>query len=150
MSILEFILAFISCSELIGLIVCLSTLRSTKRKANAEADSAMIEPLKNTIDILNQQILDGNSRRSEIEQDNDRLHAENSTLKLRLVSLYDDMCIHKGCKLRKPHEGQGQLWYDKHADDPSLGCDYLSVETLLKEYKKRNQGVSIDVNGDEG
>ena len=121
-----------------GGIVGLVTLKANRRKANAEADNAAVEPLKNAIDILNRQLADANVTIAQKDAKIEEKDARIILLSNRLTALYDDMCVHKGCKLRKPHQGQGAKWYEDHADDPSLGCDYLSVEWLLKGWRKRN------------
>jgi len=129
--------------------------RASKRKANAEATSiekqnegTAVEALKNSVELLSEQLSRSTAKVSEKQAIIDELREEVQTLQLRLVSLYDDMCVHKGCKLRKPHEGQGRLWYDQHADDPSLGCDYLSVEWMLKNWRSTYNQDTKETNGD--
>lgn len=121
-----------------GGLVAIFTLPAIRKKANAEADNAVIEPLKQAISILNEQLKTANDTIAEKNRIIDEKTQHELTLSTKLTALYDDMCVHKGCKLRKPHQGQGQRWYEDHADDPSLGCDYLSVEWLLKQWRKRN------------
>lgn len=121
-----------------GGLVAIFTLPAIRKKANAEADNAVIEPLKQAISILNEQLKTANDTIAEKNRIIDEKTQHELALSTKLTALYDDMCVHKGCKLRKPHQGQGQRWYEDHADDPSLGCDYLSVEWLLKQWRKRN------------
>lgn len=121
-----------------GGLVAIFTLPAIRKKANAEADNAVIEPLKQAINILNEQLKNANATIEEKNSIIEQKTQHELTLSTKLTALYDDMCVHKGCKLRKPHQGQGQRWYEDHADDPSLGCDYLSVEWLLKQWRKRN------------
>lgn len=122
-----------------GGLVAIFTLPAIRRKANAEADNAVIEPLKQAISILNEQLRTANENIAEKNCIIEQKTQHEFVLSNKLTALYDDMCVHKGCKLRKPHQGQGQRWYDDHKDDPSLGCDYLSVEWLLKLWRKRNE-----------
>lgn len=124
-------------------IIKMATLQSTKKKANAEADDAAVEPLKKAIDILNNQLADANAKIEQKDAIIASLMTEKTNLTARLAALYDDMCVHKGCKLRKPHQGQGQKWYDSHADDPSFGCDFMSVEWLLKLWRKNNSEADV-------
>ena len=130
--------------------------RASKRKANAEATSiekqnegTAVEALKSSVELLSEQLRQSTAKVSEKQAVIDDLREQVQTLQLRLVSLYDDMCIHKGCKLRKPHEGQGKLWYDQHADDPSLGCDYLSVEWMLKNWRQNNPHIEKEPHGND-
>lgn len=62
----------------------------------------------------------------------DALQAEKASLLATQACLFDDMCIHKGCRVRKPHQGQGSRWYEQYREDPNLGADYTSIDTLLK------------------
>lgn len=121
-----------------GGLVAIFTLPAIRKKANAEADNAVIEPLKQAINILNDQLKNANATIEEKNRIIEQKTQHEFVLANKLTALYDDMCVHKGCKLRKPHQGQGQRWYEDHADDPSLGCDYLSVEWLLKQWRARN------------
>lgn len=132
-----------------GGIIGLFTIGSTKRKASAEAkgaelknDKTVVESLEHTIDTLQEQIdrlMASNAAKDVIIEEKSQVISKYVT---RLQSLYDDMCIHKGCKLRKPHQGMGGAWYETHADDPNLGCDFLSVETLLRNWRKAQKAVA--------
>ncbi|MCR5352402.1 MAG: hypothetical protein K6E35_07940, partial [Bacteroidales bacterium] len=44
------------------------------------------------------------------------------------------MCIHLGCALRRPAQGQGAEWLRDHKEDPALGVDYLPINQLIKVY----------------
>ena len=124
-----------------GGLVAIFTLPAIRKKANAEADNAVIEPLKQAINILNEQLKAANATIEEKNRIIEQKTQHEFVLANKLTALYDDMCVHKGCKLRKPHQGQGQRWYEDHKDDPSLGCDYLSVEWLLKQWRARNSAA---------
>lgn len=134
-----------------GGLAVLFTLRAARKKAKAdadkakaEADNAAIEPLKQAINILNDQLKTANEAIAEKNSIIEQKTQHEFILANKLTALYDDMCVHKGCKLRKPHQGQGQRWYEDHADDPSLGCDFTSVEWLLKMWRKRNSTDNND------
>ena len=124
-----------------GGLVAIFTLPAIRKKANAEADNAVIEPLKQAINILNEQLKAANATIEEKNSIIEQKTQHEFVLANKLTALYDDMCVHKGCKLRKPHQGQGQRWYEDHKDDPSLGCDYLSVEWLLKQWRARTSAA---------
>ena len=90
-----------------GGLVAIFTLPAIRKKANAEADNAVIEPLKQAINILNEQL---NNANATIEEKNSIIEQKTQhelTLSTKMTALYHDMCVHKGCKLRKPHQGQG-------------------------------------------
>ena len=127
-----------------GGLVAIFTLRAARKKANAEADNAAIEPLKQAINILAEQLDRANKTIEEKNTIIEQKTQHEFVLANKLTALYDDMCVHKGCKIRKPHQGQGQRWYEDHKDDPSLGCDYLSIETLLKQWRARNGAAAED------
>lgn len=104
---------------------------ASKKKANAEADEIAITALKDAIAGLRDE-------NTNLRLENESLRDEKIRLTNRLTALFDDMCVHKGCCIRKPHQGQGEKWYNDNIDDPSMGCDYESIYTLLKKHKKSN------------
>ena len=127
-----------------GGVMALLTIRATRKKADAEASDAAVEPLKRAIDILNNQY---QTAIETVKAKEECILAQQEKIQMltnRLIALYDDMCVHKGCKLRKPHQGQGQRWYEEHSDDASLGCDFMSVETLLKRWRKENSDAASE------
>ena len=97
-----------------------------------ENDSVEVETLRKAIEILEQQLSSAHETIKDYEERNRVLSDENGNLKATCTALFDDMCVHKACRVRKPHQGQGQRWYENYRDDPALGADYLSIETLLK------------------
>lgn len=131
-------------------------LKASRRKADAEAvgqekqnEGAAVETLKNAMEILQAQLDYANGSVAAKEEIIQALTQQKSEMSARMQALYDDMCVHKGCKLRKPHQGQGQRWYEQHADDPSLGCDYLSVEWMLKQWRARNKETDPEDGNDQ-
>lgn len=131
------ILTIICSAEAVGLIVCVATLRSTVRKARAEAKSADIANLEAVIRDLREE---GELRKEEREQyradleetrsRNEDLREENTAAKLMI-------CTHLGCILRNPAMGQGDNWIHDHHEDPALGGDYLPINQLLRKYKPK-------------
>lgn len=141
----EIIVAFLGLLGACDLLGRLIFFRPTKRKANAEAeavetqnDSAAIAALNEAIAVLRAQLDYANAQIVAKDEIIQAQTAEKMDLTARLTALYDDMCVHKGCKLRKPHQGQGFKWYEDHRDDPGLGCDFYSVEYMLKQWRARN------------
>lgn len=96
-------------------------------------ESVEVETLKKTIETLSGQLDNAYKKIDDYEIRNRALSDENGELKATVTALYDDMCVHKGCRVRKPHQGQGQQWYLKYREDPALGADYMSIETLLRQ-----------------
>ena len=104
-----------------------------KKAKKVENKDAEIATLRHTNEILQQQIDRDAVAIEKKDQTIAQLNAEIAELKATQSSLFDDMCIHKGCRLRKPHQGKGALWYEKYREDPALGADYESIDTLLKK-----------------
>lgn len=115
-----------------------------------ENDSVEVETLRKAIEILEQQLSSAHETIKDYEERNRVLSDENGNLKATCTALFDDMCVHKACRVRKPHQGQGQRWYENYRDDPALGADYLSIETLLKRERlkrlERAEEVAQDGN----
>lgn len=129
-----------------GAVTTLFTLGSSRRKAKAEAKGSEIDNsqelvvyFKSAMGVLNEQLDRLNVTIKEKDALIERKEAEKSHYLMRLQSLYDDMCVHKGCKVRLPHQGMGGEWYESHKNDPNLGCDFLSIETLLKQWREKNK-----------
>ena len=115
-----------------------------------ENESVEVETLRKAIEILEQQLKSARETINDYEVRNRALSDENGNLKATCTALYDDMCVHKACRVRKPHQGQGRNWYENYRDDPALGADYLSIETLLKRERlkrlERAEEVAQDGN----
>lgn len=118
-------------------------LRQNRKKANAEATSAEVGVLKSAIESIDQQL---SKAHLLIREKDEIIEAKNARIDLltsTISALYDDMCVHKGCRLRRPHQGQGAKWYEQYRDDPSLGCDYLSIDTLIKQERAKRLAENI-------
>lgn len=127
------------------------TIKSTKRKAGAEADSAAIEALKSAIaelremqeesgareDKLNAQIAD---RDAKIE----KLHSELADKRCENTTKGYYMCVHQGCALRRPSLGRGKEYYSQHIGEDDFGADFLSVEELLDARRRKLEGGAPD------
>ena len=117
--------------------------RANKKKANAEADNVALEGYQAAFMSLRedkeQAVKDAATARVEAAKAQE---SERETLS-RLMACYDDICVHKGCRLRKPHQGQGMKWYEQYKEDPSLGCDYESIDTLIKRERAKRLSENI-------
>lgn len=102
----------------------------SKEKDN---ESIEVETLRKVNETLSQQLAAAHETVKDYEERNRKLSDENGNHRATIACLFDDMCVHKGCRVRKPHQGRGAQWYDKYRDDPALGADYMSIETLLKQ-----------------
>lgn len=107
--------------------------KEDKHDKQAETKDKEIETLRKTNDLLEQQVERSHETIMKLTEENNALHDEKADLLATQACLFDDMCIHKGCRLRKPHPGQGMKWYKKYREDPALGADYLSIDTLMKQ-----------------
>lgn len=116
-----------------------------------ENESVEVETLRKAIEILEQQLSSAHETIKDYEERNRVLSDENGNLKATCTALFDDMCVHKACRVRKPHQGQGQRWYENYRDDPALGADYLSIETLLKRerLKRLEKTEEVAQDGDD-
>lgn len=118
-------------------------LRQNRKKANAEATSAEVSVLQKALETVSGQL----DKERQISREKDEIieakNARIDNLTSTISALFDDMCVHKGCRLRRPHQGQGAKWYEQYRDDPSLGCDYLSIDTLIKQERAKRLAENI-------
>ena len=117
----------------VGDLVRILFFREEKHDKQVETKDKEIETLRKTNDLLEQQVERSHETIMKLTEENNKLHDEKAELLATQACLFDDMCIHKGCRLRKPHPGQGIKWYNKYREDPTLGADYLSIDTLMKK-----------------
>lgn len=107
-------------------------IKQDRREKDISNKDKEITAVQHTNDILQQQLDRSASAIERKDGEIAQLTAERADLIATQSCLFDDMCIHKGCRLRKPHQGKGSLWYQKYKDDPTQGADYDSIDTLLK------------------
>ena len=127
----DIILAIIGVITLADLLKFFFIKQDRKEKDITNKDKE-ITAIQHTNDILQQQLDRAAATIEKKEAENARLMEDRAELMATQSCLFDDMCIHKGCRLRKPHQGKGSLWYQKYKDDPTQGADYESIDTLLK------------------
>lgn len=116
-----------------GDLVRILFFKEEKKGKQVETKDKELETLRKTNDLLEQQVERSHETIMKLTEENNALHDEKADLLATQACLFDDMCIHKGCRLRKPHPGQGMKWYKKYREDPALGADYLSIDTLMKQ-----------------
>jgi len=148
---------------LLAFIIGIVTIRSTKKKAEAEAklalaeaekakveaDNAAVAPMRDALEMLRQQLLDSGQREAEKDATIERLREEKDDLIGQASSVKATMCVHMGCALRDPLLGQGDQWYETHKNDPTLGVDYLPFTTLMKRYREEGRIRENELEKDE-
>lgn len=129
---------------LLGILGAVDLLRllfvkEERKKKDVENVTAEVAVAQHANELLSKQLDNAHetikSRDETIRHKDEIIEAKNrriDELTSIITALFDDMCVHKGCRLRKPHQGQGAMWYEEFKKDPTLGADYDSVETLMK------------------
>lgn len=123
------VLGLISFADIIRLLF----FKEEKKDRQVETKDKEVGTLRKTQELLEQQVERSHETIMKLTDENNALHTQNAELLATQACLFDDMCIHKGCRLRKPHPGQGMKWYNAYREDPALGADYLSIDTLMKQ-----------------
>lgn len=114
-------------------------VKEERKKKDVENATAEVAVAQHANELLAKQLENAHETILRLQAENARkdeiIEAKNKVIaKLHaiIMALFDDMCVHKGCRIRKPHPGKGEAWYEKYRDDPTLGADYDSIETLMK------------------
>lgn len=108
--------------------------RANKKKANAEADNLVIDGMEKTIAALSARVKADEEAMERKDNKIEQLYDDKNTFREDLVSAQTLMCVHMGCVLRKPAQGQGAEWFERHKADPALGVDYLPINQLMRLY----------------
>lgn len=120
-----------------GLIGRFFRLKADTRKAGAEADNTAIDGLNSTIQQLASQLADRDAdlkeRDARIELLTEQL--THKTNECTTKGYY--LCVHHGCKLRRPSLGRGDQYFLKHREDEQFGADFSTVEELLANFNKQ-------------
>lgn len=135
--------------SLLGLIggidlIRLLFVKQDRHKKEVETANEELDIARHANELLADQL---KRSHTTIEELNGKLEEKNNIIadqRATIMALFDDMCVHKGCKLRKPHQGQGQKWYEKYREDPALGADYLSIDTLIKRDRAERKKIEIE------
>ena len=132
-----------------GGLTAIFTLKAARKKADGEADSAALAPLKEANEIIREQLKEANEREAELEERRRVLTAEKDALYEQIISLREEgavvkqyICVHGGCQLRKPGKGLGPKYFESHREDFELTIDNLPVNVLLREYGARKQAIA--------
>ena len=132
-----------------GGLTALLTLPQARKKAEGEADSAAVQPLKEANEIIREQLREANEREQDMEDRKRAITAEKDALYERLIAIREEsaiikqyICVHGGCQLRKPGKGLGPKYFDTHREDFEMTIDNLPVNVLLKEYGERKKAIA--------
>lgn len=131
-------------------LIRLLFVKVDKKAKNVEIRDAEIAAARHANELLERQLERANETIAKKEEDITRLQGDKEVLLTANSCLYDDMCVHKGCRMRKPHQGQGRKWYEDYKDDPSLGADYESIDTLLKKERAKRMRENVEKTADNG
>lgn len=109
-----------------------------------EKSNKELETAREANKLLSEQLERSHETIKALTEENNKLHEEKAELLETQACLFDDMCVHKGCRLRKPHPGQGRTWYNNYRDDPALGADFLSIDTLMKQERAARKNAESE------
>ena len=119
-------------------------VKQDRKKKEVETVNEELEVARHANELLAEQLKRSHTTITEQSKTIDEKNEIIANQRATITALFDDMCIHKGCRLRKPHQGQGQLWYEKYREDPALGADYLSIDTLVKQERARRAKMEAE------
>jgi GTPase len=114
-------------------LIRLLFFKQDKKAKNVQNVDAEVAVAQHANEMLSQQLERSHETIARKDEQINKQQDEIASLKAAQSCLFDDMCIHKGCRVRKPHQGQGSQWYEKYREDPNLGADYISIDTLVKQ-----------------
>lgn len=136
------ILPYLGCIFTAGWVSRIITLKEQKQKASLDNRDQVIASMENCITSLTQQVnyRDEQLAKKDLEIDSVRTmlqaeRTEKEELQGKSTRMAMCMCVHLGCKGRKPEYGQGLKYYEKHKDEDKLGCDYNTLEEIADSIK---------------
>ena len=144
----DILIAIIGAANLAAILKFFFIKQDRKEKDISNKDKE-IAAIQHTNDILQQQLDRAAATIEKKDTQIANLTNERAELMATQSCLFDDMCIHKGCRLRKPHQGKGSLWYQKYKDDPTQGADYYSIDTLIKMERAERTAREKDEKGEK-
>lgn len=132
-----------------GGLVSLITLKSTRKKAENDADSPAIANMKTVLDEVQEQLGSMNKMHGNLlemhEKDTATIEAKNeriNTLTGDLATVKMLLCKHDACPFRTPPKGRGGEWYENNKAD--LPTDSEPVQTFAAR-----QGYTVIYKGDK-
>lgn len=130
-------------------LVRLLFVKEDKKGKQVQNTDAEVAVAQHANEMLSAQLERSHETIARKDEQIDKLQKEISELHATQSCLFDDMCIHKGCRVRKPHQGKGSEWYKKYCEDPNLGADYTSIDTLLKVDRAARLKAEKEAEGEE-
>ncbi|MDD7454946.1 MAG: hypothetical protein PUK70_01650 [Bacteroidales bacterium] len=128
-----------------GGIMAIINWRSSKRKAAAEASQSEAQSTDTAVGALNKAIDTLQEERDHDRSIIDKLTKEREALTKdkidlinRLGALKVCMCVHLGCILRKPTQGQADKWIEDHSGEELYGADYTPVNILFRRLNEND------------
>lgn len=122
-----------------GGVMAIINWRSSRRKAAAEASQSeaqstdtAVGALNKAIDTLQEEREHDRSVIDKLTQEREALTKDKIELINRLGALKVCMCVHLGCILRKPTQGQADKWIEDHSGEELYGADYTPVNILFR------------------
>lgn len=138
-------LPFVLEGGVIALLTFLITISQVKRRAVLNNDGTAINNKKDEIgnlsaiiDVVTEQNNKRQEENAELREELKMERAEKENAREENTAVKMMMCIHMGCYVRTPMMGQGDNWYNEHRSEPSLGCDYLTIEQLIEKHKREH------------
>ncbi len=102
------------------------TWRASKKKSNAEADSAAFKALEQAHQLI-----------AELEKEKADLNDQLADKRDECTTKGFYMCVHQGCVCRRPAIGRGKIYFSAHKHDECLDSDFTPIEDLVAQYKRK-------------
>lgn len=71
----------------------------------------------------------------KLTKEREALTNDKIALITRFGALKVCMCVHLGCIMRKPAQGQADKWMTDHAGEDLYGADYTTADVLFRRIK---------------
>lgn len=112
--------------------MALRNWHANKRKAEADATGSAVDALNRAIDTLQEEREHDRQVINTLTKEREALTNDKIALISRLGSLKVCMCVHLGCIMRKPTQGQADKWIADHEGEDLYGADYTPVNVLFR------------------
>lgn len=112
------------------------TAKQQRKRADAEAESVEIDALRSSIASLTDRVERQDKRIAELDTLTADLQEKLMDKRAENLLASSSACFHFGCVLRKPILGCGKDWLEKYRGNFEKLVDYLSVEELMRQYRK--------------
>lgn len=112
-------------------LIKVMTPRLQIRRERSEVKRSEIDNLQQIIEVQSTKIDQLTAEIESLKIEIETLRTEKRNYEERTYWAENLVCLHKGCRLRKPDLGAGYDWWAAHHDDGNLDCDTLTVEELL-------------------